>query len=293
MNTKKEIVDKIYYLLWEEQTSTVFDKEWEVVPRMNECIDKICRCDVKNILTDQKIRGWILDFLYEEKTIKIPKAKQLLADIDETTKVITLDNTDDLPKSWYLEIEWNIISYNGIDEWWVLLKVNWVNWYHPMTATVHFAYMMPSKVLKPADIYDNEFQIALKFLDFREFKWYTRCYTIKPCNWKKFALFYNIESPVTISYSKRLDEMETDEDECGLPDKYGVNIVPNLVAWELLIDTSEVDKGQRLLQIWYARLEDMYSFYATPNKRFRKKIRVAPMTNNTIDVDDLVPIRSN
>ena len=40
----------------------------------------------------------------------------------------------------------------------------------------------------------------------------------------------------------------------------------------ILLDATYKDKGQRLLQIWYARLEDMYSFYATPNKRFRKKI---------------------
>ena len=88
--------------------------------------------------------------------------------------------------------------------------------------------------------------------------------------------------------------METDTDECGLPDDYWKKIVPYLVAWELLIDTSEVEKGQKLLQIWYWELEDMYSFYATPNKQFRKKIKVMPMTNGYLwERDDLVPIRSN
>ena len=78
MNTKKEIVDKIYKILWEEQDSTVFDKEGDVVPKINETIDKICRCNVTNILTQQKIRGWILDFLYEERAIKIPHQMMLM-----------------------------------------------------------------------------------------------------------------------------------------------------------------------------------------------------------------------
>jgi hypothetical protein len=51
MNTKKEIVDKTYYILGEDQSSTVFDKEGAVVPKINTTIDQICRCNVTNILT--------------------------------------------------------------------------------------------------------------------------------------------------------------------------------------------------------------------------------------------------
>lgn len=293
MNTKKEIIDKIYYLLWEDQTSTVFDKEWEVAPKCNEVIDKICRCEVKNILTDTKIKGWILDFLYEERTIKLPRSKRLNADLDTDSTTITLSDVDDLPTTGFIEIEWNVISYWGIDDDWLLIKIGWVNWYHWQGAEVHFAYQMPSKVLKPADIYDTKEWYRLRFMDFREYKWFLDCYTLKPSNGKKFAIFYNRENPVTISYLKRLDEMTTDDDECWLPDDYWKKIVPYIVAWELLIDTSEVDKWQKLLQIWYWELEDMYSFYATPNKQFRKRIKVSPMRSSIYDVDDLPQLRSN
>jgi hypothetical protein len=51
MNTKKEIVDKTYYILGEEQSSTVFDKEGTVVPKINTTVDQICRCNVTNILS--------------------------------------------------------------------------------------------------------------------------------------------------------------------------------------------------------------------------------------------------
>ena len=54
---------------------------------------------------------------------------------------------------------------------------------------------------------------------------------------------------------------------------------------EWLIDS--VQKGERLLSIWYAELEDMYSFYATPTKQFRKKIKVASMI--IWERDDFIP----
>jgi hypothetical protein len=119
----------------------------------------------------------------------------------------------------------------------------------------------------------------LKFIDFREEIGYQRCYTLKPNKWRKVAIFYNIESPIRISYLKKLDEMSSDSDECWLPDDYGMKILPYLVTGQLLIDTSEVAKWEKLLAIWYAALEDMYSYYATPTKKFRKKIKVAPLVD--------------
>lgn len=283
MNTKKEIVDRTYFILWEEQSSTVFDKEGEVVPKINDTVDQICRCNVTNILTWQKIRGGILDFLYEEKTINVPRAKKTMSEIDINSQYIDLDTLDWLPTKWYLEVNGNVISYDWLDDINnAVLKVNGINGSHTLNSDVHFAQILPQSIIKAADFYDVEYQQALKFVDFREKRLdYFRCYTIKPYKWRKVAIFYNMNNtPITISYTKKLEPMESDEDECGLPDNYGVKIVPYLVAWALLIDTSEVQKWERLLAIWYAELEDMYSFYATPVKQFRKKIKTTPLHDN-------------
>ena len=283
MNTKKEIVDKTFYILWEDQSSTVFDKEGAVVPKINTTIDQICRCNVTNILTWQKLRGGILDFLYTEKTLKIPRVKKNLEELDINTNYIMLDNVEWLPETWYMEIDWNIISYDGVSlENNAILKVNWVNGYHAVNSNVHFAYLLPMNILKASDFYDVEYKEMLKFVDFREERLcFERCYTIKPFKWRKVAVFYNIDNqPIQISYTKKLEPMESDDDECWLPDDYGVKIVPYLVAWALLIDTSEVAKWEKLLAIWYSELEDMYSYYATPTKQFRKKIKTTPLHNN-------------
>lgn len=282
MNTKKEIVDKCYYILGEDQSSTVFDKEWEVVPKINTTIDQICRCNVTNILTQQKIRGWTLDFLYEEKTMSIPRVKKTMQVIDINTAYIQLSDLDWLPSRWNLEINWNIISYNWLDtENNYILKVNGINGTHDVNSSVHFAYLFPENIIKASDFYDVDYQTMLKFVDFREDRgMYERCYTIKPYKWRKVAVFYNVESPIMISWTKKLEPMSADTDECGLPDDYGVKIVPYLVIGQLLIDTSEVAKWEKLLAIWYSELEDMYSYYATPTKKFRKKIKTTPLNNN-------------
>lgn len=283
MNNKKEIVDKTYYILGEDQSSTVFDKEGAVVPKINSTIDKICRCNVTNIITQQKIRWWILDFLYEDRTITIPKVKKSLNDIDVNSTSIILDTLDGLPERWYLEIDWNIINYGSLDTVdGAVVQVSGINWDHKANADVHFAYAFSENIMKPSDFFDIQYNEILKFIDYREKRPdYFRCYTIKPYKWKKVAVFYNIDNaPVMISYTKKIEPMVSDEDECWLPDDYGVKIVPYIVAWELLIDTSESGKAKELLTMWYAELEDMYSYYATPTKQFRKKIKTTPLTHH-------------
>lgn len=283
MNTKKEIVDKTYYILGEDQSSTVFDKEGTVVPKINTTIDQICRCNITNILTGQKIRGGILDFLYNDRTINVPKVKKVIEAIDINSQYIKLDAIDWLPTRWHLEINGNIISYEGIDaENNAVVKVNGINWPHDVNSSVHFAFGFPESVMKISDFYDVRYGETLKFVDFREPRQdYLRCYTIKPYKWKKVAVFYNMDNdPVMISYTKKLEPLVSDEDECWLPDDYGVKIIPYLVAWALLIDTSEVQKWEKLLAIGYSELEDMYSYYATPVKQFRKKIKTTPLTHD-------------
>ena len=282
MNTKKEIVDRTYYILWEDQSSTVFDKEWEVVPKINTTVDQICRCNVTNILTNQKIRGGILDFLYEERTVSIPRVKKNISEVNVDSKYIELDSVDWLPSRWFLEINWNVFSYNGLDtDNNYVTQVSGIDGTHAVNSSVHFAYLFPESMIKPSDFYDVEYEKMLKFVDFREEKeWYDRCYTVKPYKWRKVAIFYNINSPVVISYTKKLEPMSAEDDECWLPDDYGIKIVPYLVAGQLLIDTSEVQKGEKLLAIGYSELEDMYSYYATPTKKFRKKIKTTPLVDN-------------
>ena len=280
-NTKKELIDMCYHLLWEDESSNVFDKNGKVIPRMNSVIDDICRCKVTNLITNTDIRGWLLDFLYNEKTLNVPESKKLIGDIDEDSTDIILSDTVGMPESWYVEINWNIIWYSGITEN-SLLDVSWINGIHHWgNSVVNFVYLFPEDLIKVSDFFDIDRQNDLEAVDFRDrdsIRTHKRCFAIKPYKGnRKCAIFYNFSWPVLISFSKKLEVMELDDDECGFPDDYWMKIIPYITIWSLLIDTSESEKGQELLMIWYSALENMYQFYATPVKKFRKKIGVRPM----------------
>lgn len=292
MNTRKEIVDKIYDILWEDQTSDVFNKETKVLPKIKEIIDDICRCKVTNLNTWMDIHWGLLDFLYMEKTIYVPEPKRLMWDIYEDSDKIVLNNADWLPVEWwYVEINGNIISYTSISndtlEW-----VVWINGiHHWWSSIVNFVYVFPEDLCKVSDFFDIKYKKMLDSVDFRDRDptRTKRCYSVKPYNDRKCAIFFNCEGSILITWSKLLPEMEEDDDECGFPSDYWLKIIPYLVTGYLLVDTSESQKGKELLQIWYNSLEDMYQFYATPVKKFRKKIGVTPMKFNRMTDDAYLP----
>ena len=281
MNTLKEIVDKTYFLLWNiDQTSTVYDKVGEVIPRIKSCIRKICRCETTNIITNQDIRGWLLDFLYKEKTVTVPSSKTLMSDIDEESTTIELSDVDWLSTTGgFLEINGNIFQYGAINGT-TLSDIQGINWKHEAKSVINFVFMMKEELIKIYDLFDITRKKTLTSFDFREREpRMGRSYTIKPYKGKKAIIFMNCEWPILVTWAENVDEMEDDDDECGLPENYGTEIVPYIVAWELLIDTAERDKWQTHLLQGYSSLEEMYRFYATPNKKFRKKIGITPMVN--------------
>ena len=279
MNTKKELIDRIYFLLWEDQTSPVFDKEKVIMPSIHSIIDDICRCKVTNIITGQAIKWGLLDFVYKEKTLNVPRSLLLNQDIDEETKRTIVSNTAEFQNKGTFEVNGNIVNYWGKTDN-ELVGLSGINGFHKRGSQIFFAYKFPNSIIKVSDFWDIEKDEQLELIDFRESKKNKPCYCIKPTKNGKVAVFYNIEWVVRIAYSDAIENMEDDDDECGFPSDYGIKIIPYLVVGELLINTSEIGKGKELLVKGYSALEDMYSFYATPAKQYRKKIKSAPLTFN-------------
>lgn len=279
MNTKKELIDRIYFLLWEDQTSPVFDKEKVIMPSIHSIIDDICRCKVTNIITGQAIKWGMLDFVYKEKTLNVPRSLLLNQDINEETRKAIVSNTAEFQNKGTFEVNGNIVNYWGKTDN-ELVGLSGINGSHKRGSQIFFAYKFPNSIIKVSDFWDIEKDEQLELIDFRESKKNKPCYCIKPTKNGKVAVFYNIEWVVRIAYSDAIENMEDDDDECGFPSDYGIKIIPYLVVGELLINTSEIGKGKELLVKGYSALEDMYSFYATPAKQYRKKIKSAPLTFN-------------
>lgn len=280
MNTKKEIIDEIYYLLGEDQNAPVFDKEGKVMPKLHALIDAICRGKVANLITGQAIKSGLLDFIKKEKRIKVIRSMTLSEEIDEESETISLSSTQELKDEGVLAINGNIIRYNGKTDT-QLLNISGVNGWHKAGSQVFFAFALPPQVIKVYDVWDNEGERTLPFVDMREQSKYAPHYTVKSQNGKQYLIFVNYEGSATISMTEKIDPMERDDDVCGLPDQYGLKILPPLIAGELLINTSEMQKGKELLIMGYNALEDMYSFYATPTKPWRKTIKSRSLSFNT------------
>ena len=250
------------------------------MPSIHSVIDDICRCKITNIITGQTIKWGLLDFVYKEKTLNIPRSIILNQEIDEETAVAKVSSTQGLKEQGILEVNGNIFTYWGksANE---LSEISGINGYHKKGSQIFSAYKFPGSIIKASDFWDIEKDKQLELVDFREGKKTSPCYCIKPTKGGKVAVFYNFEWPVRISYTSSLTKMESDDDECGFPEDYGIKILPYLVVGELLINTSEINKGKELLAKGYSVLEDMYSFYATPAKQYRKKIKSASLTLDT------------
>ena len=229
MNTKKELIDRIYFLLWEDQTSPVFDKEKVIMPSIHSVIDDICRCKITNIITGQAIKWGLLDFVYKEKTLNIPRSIILNQDIDEETAVAEVSSTQGLKEQGILEVNGNIFTYWGksANE---LSEISGINGYHKKGSQIFSAYKFPGSIIKASDFWAIEKDTQLELVDFREGKATSPCYCIKPTKGGKVAVFYNFEWPVRISYTSSLAKMESDDDECGFPEDYGIKILPYLVV---------------------------------------------------------------
>lgn len=53
-----------------------------------------------------------------------------------------------------------------------------------------------------------------------------------------------------------------DDDRCSLPDYYGKSVLAPLVAGTLLYKTEQVQEGLAKLKLGYAKLEQMYNYFA-------------------------------
>lgn len=167
MNAKKEIVDKIYYLLGEDQSATIFDKEGEVIPEIHTVIDEICRCKVSNLNTGQAIKGGMLDFLVGEKRVKVPHMLLLSEEIDEESEELKVNDTTTFPETGAVCINGNIIKYDGKTEN-ALINVSGINGIHEVGSKVYYAYEVSDRVIKIYDVIKDTTQTPLLYRDYRE-----------------------------------------------------------------------------------------------------------------------------
>lgn len=83
--------------------------------------------------------------------------------------------------------------------------------------------------------------------------------------------------PFKLTYYKKFTYLVNDSDECELPEDFMETVCSNIVAWEWLYTTEQVEAGTILLMKWYAALQQLFSEYASPVKHYRQTVKVKPM----------------
>ena len=276
-NTLKEIVDDVYYILWEEQSSTIFDKEKNVIPNINKTILDICKGQVRNRLTKSMMRSGLLWFLYKEEIYKIPTVKTIQNEANSGDTSIELSDVVDLPTSWYLYIFGMFIEYNGIANNTISL-VEWLKNKISQWEKARFSIKKDIQTIQYNDIREYETNIKLEYYNFQNLPVHShRAYTIKPYEQSEYLIFDSYTWKVIVPYIDKPEKLENNDDICVLPDNYWISIVSKLVAWDLLIQDSQLTKGQNALNEGYDKLVEMYNFYCEPIKQKRKSVKVRPI----------------
>lgn len=276
-NTLREIVKEVYDVLGEEDSSTIFDKDNTVIPNINKEILNVCRWNVRNFFTKSMMRCGMLGFLYNEEIVKIPRSKKLDVPAITWDTILYLSDTDDLPTSWFLCIFGMFVEYTIVNGDIVLtdpLEKDIPEW-----EIVRFAIQKPLQSIQFKDVREYPSNTKLEYFDFQNKPIVRyRAYTIKPQWQYEYLYFDEFVWKVTIPYIVKPEPLEDLDDECILPDNYWTEVVARLVAWQLLMDDSQVQKWQNVLLKAYDNLTSMYNFYSEPLKDRRKSVKVRPIT---------------
>lgn len=275
-----DIKSKVWYLLWQKPTSTIFSTDivWEEINRT--CL-KVLRWRVKNKLNWQTLRAWDLWFMNWNFTLNT-KAWWITTEITEINATTIKTNTDNLLNSGFIMLWWDIIQYT----WKTATELTWVSGVisqNLIWSKIIQLYEVPTTfdlmiwLQKVIQSYD-----WIRYHDIDLNSWYISYEILK--NWNVSLLKINwleYNSKVKIKYVKKYVKLSDDSDICVLPNDYGIDVLSYLVAWNLAYDKG-MPTSERLLNSWYANLQEMYQYFTNETKVIRQKLMPKPYWFNSI-----------
>jgi len=271
-NTLKQILDKVYWILGEDETSTIYHKEKMIIPSIHSVRDDIISGEITNILTGAKIRWGDMGFLHRDMLIDWATEKYTVVSIDRDKKTVTLNDTLLNAENFPLLIDGivNIVKImNGVIQNRIDLKEGQIC--VPLIR-------LPENCVKPLDVFNTRNEKLIHYRTSEQILEYPSYVIYRDQYWDgRYLALYGYTGKVRFAYISNLPEMKKSDDTCGLPKNYGLNAVANIVAGEVLIDTSEVQKASAILNKGYKAVESLYAEQSSEKKNLRRKVKVAPM----------------
>lgn len=139
-------------------------------------------------------------------------------------------------------------------------------------------FKLPEDCKKPLDLFKSNNEKLIHYRTSEMISEYP-CYVIYRDQEgdERYIAIYGYEGKLRLAYQTKLQEMEKSDDVCGLPDNYGINSIAYIVAGEILVDTSEVNKATAILNKGYKSVGLLYSEYASEAKKSTRKVKKSIM----------------
>lgn len=274
-NTFNDIINATYYKMSQKSTSTTYDLETLVKPKINSCIEQICRGEYTSVLDNIIYRAGKLPFLETKKEYYNKISESLTAEVSSWDTEISFDTTN-YPISGAVVINGNIINYTGKTAtqitWCTNVLINTESGY------VRQLYPFPWDVEKPFSLkiwdYNNSVEKDFPFQEDTKSNQYGYYYSItQDTEGSNYVdIVYTKEELFWMYYNKEVTPLVDSNDLCILPVNYWLDVVAPIVAGELLRDKEQQEHASTLLNNWYKKLKDMYSYYSRSIKDTQKKV---------------------
>ena len=271
-NTLKQIVDKVYWILGEDETSTIYHKEKMIIPAIHSVRDDIISGETSNILTGAKIRGGDMGFLHRDMLINVKVERYVVDSVDVASRTATLNDVTLNGSSFPLLID-GIVKLVNITNG-VISKITTLEKGQSCIPLIR----LPEECVKPLDVFkpNNEklthYRTSEQIFNLPSYVIYR-----SQGGSTRYMAVYGYVGKLRLAYIASLSEMEDGDDTCWLPRNYWLDAIANIVAGEILIDTSEVQKATALLNKGYKAVEHLYSEHSSEKRNLRKKVKVSPM----------------
>lgn len=240
--TLGDIVSEVYNLTGQTPNSTNFNRN-RIVRMINSVSSKIWKWRVVNLLNPNQIfRNNILDFASWVVSFRIRWLWVLNKNLEINDSEASWDFSE-LDLAWMIKIWWDFLVYDynskKILSWLEGQTIKYFPW-----EKLKQIYPLPENFFEISEIFEKNF---------------FKNYEIINHKWKYFIDFswFKQNDLITIKYKKKYINLENDSDLCLFPNSYWIDVIANLVAWELLFQRN-MPTAQNLLSEWYNYLSMMY-----------------------------------
>lgn len=281
--TLQDLRNQFYWILREEENTSSYPLVL-VDQLLNSAQQRICAWEVKNPLTGDSVRKWVLPFLNSTQFYSNIPVVYLSADTTVWATELSVTSTSNFDSSWNIYIAGNIITYTGKTST-TFTGCTGVDFAFKSGVEVSALYTLPSDYYSPINlIYNNKVQLPAKLYDdiFEElnaYKWtqyrrsransaywwaYTNDGFYSVLDWT-YILVYNMNDSgaiLKLRYEKAPTEMTASTDTATIDnDIYAKSTIPYLAVWEMLFNRNEEQRAWEILNFSIWQIKEMYAYY--------------------------------